>query len=46
MSVTQVNSMPGPPISGMTAIGCPSRGTTTKKGRVGLSQNCELKPEK
>jgi hypothetical protein len=46
MSSTQVSAMPGWPISGITAITAPSRGTTMNHGRVGLSQNWVLKPVK
>jgi hypothetical protein len=34
----------GTPISGITAIGLPSPGSTTNHGRVGLSQNWLSKP--
>jgi hypothetical protein len=34
------------PISGITAIGFPSAGTTMNQGRVGLSQNWLSKPVK
>jgi hypothetical protein len=43
---TQVAAMPAAPISGITAIGRPSRGTTRNQGRVGLAQNWLQKPEK
>ena len=46
MSSSQVLAISGPPISGMTAIGVPSAGTTTNHGRVGLSQNWLSKPVK
>ena len=46
MSSTQVSAMPAAPISGMTAIGRPSRGTIRNHGRVGLSQNWLWNPEK
>ena len=45
-SSTQVAAMPVAPISGMTAMGLPARGTTTNQGRVGLSQNWLAKPVK
>ena len=45
-SSTQVLNMPATPISGITAMGLPSRGTTKNQGRVGLSQNCVSKPLK
>ena len=44
MSVTQVRAISAAPISGITAIGTPSSGTSTNQGRVGLSQNWESKP--
>jgi hypothetical protein len=46
MSHTQVAPIPGTPISGMIAIGSPTRGTTRNQGRVGPSQNCVSKPLK
>ena len=46
ISVTQVSAMPGTPMSGITAVGAPSAGTTKNHGRVGLSQNWVSKPLK